>query len=136
MDFYIRLFLYMGNGSVKQRNMGLLTAADLEPGLVLAKDVTDGRGRILLRAGNALSEKHLGILKKWGIHEVDVEGHGEEDAESISEDQLDPMLLEQAKEKVSDLFRHTDRKHPFIKDLFHQTTVRLARKMMVGAKDR
>ena len=59
--------------------MGLVAVADLEPGMVVAKDVKDQGGRIMLRAGNEISEKHLGILKKWGIHDVDVEGHGEEE---------------------------------------------------------
>ncbi len=47
---------------------------NIRPGMVLAQDVHDCNGRFLLSKGLNLSEKHLRILKIWGVSELAVCG--------------------------------------------------------------
>jgi hypothetical protein len=53
--------------------MGLLNVNDLKPGMVLAEHVTNKHGNMLVGKGNQLSEKHIGVLKAWGVTEVNVD---------------------------------------------------------------
>ncbi len=53
--------------------MAKINADYLQQGMVLNGDVHDLNGRLMLRAGTALTEKHLHILKTWGITEADIQ---------------------------------------------------------------
>ena len=54
--------------------MGKIFLENIKPGMILAQDVHDCNGRFLLSKGLHLSEKHLRILKIWGISELEVCG--------------------------------------------------------------
>lgn len=43
---------------------------DVEPGMVLARDVKTGKGRLLVAAGNEVLERHKTIFKQWQISDV------------------------------------------------------------------
>ena len=47
---------------------------DLRAGLRLKTPVFNLHGALLLKAGEVLTAKHLGLLKTWGIRELDVQG--------------------------------------------------------------
>jgi len=40
---------------------------DLQPGQTLARDLCDIRGRLIVKAGSVLTEKHIRVIKTWGI---------------------------------------------------------------------
>ena len=40
--------------------------------MVVAKEVKDINGRVILPPGQKLTEKHLKIFKKWGINQVHI----------------------------------------------------------------
>jgi hypothetical protein len=91
----------------------------------LAGDVTERSGRVLLRAETEITEKHLSILKKWGVTEVDAIGTEDNPAEEVQP--IGPSILREAELKAEALFRHTDRKHPAICELFRLCALRMAR---------
>lgn len=80
--------------------MGIVLLDDLKPGMVLAADVRDGSGRMLLPGGAEVEEKHLKIFRSWGVGQVDV-ADGETPA---SEEELPPEVLDAARAHVDALF--------------------------------
>ena len=65
--------------------MGILNINDLKEGMTLAADVKNKHGNIMIRQGMALSEKHIMLLKAWGIAEADVDGF---DRDQLHEDEM------------------------------------------------
>ena len=107
--------------------MGVINLEDIESGMILARDIINKNGLILLKAGNEITEKHLRILKMWGIAEADIKGIEKEEILDKAAAIIDPRLLEEATTKALEIFQHTDRQHPFIKELFRLVTLRLVR---------
>jgi DNA-directed RNA polymerase subunit H (RpoH/RPB5) len=54
--------------------MGELNINDLQPSMVLAQDVKNKHGLLLLRKEKALTGKDISLLKIWGISEADIRG--------------------------------------------------------------
>ncbi len=54
--------------------MGMVSIDALEVGMLLANDVHDRTGRLLLGTGAALTAKNLVIFRTWGIREADIAG--------------------------------------------------------------
>ena len=81
---------------------------DVLPGTVLASDVLGASGHILARAGAVLTPKQLRVLKAHGVEQVTIQLHSptlSSNAVSFSE----PHVLE--------IFRHSNARHPLIKEL-------------------
>jgi hypothetical protein len=99
--------------------VALVHIDNLAPGMVLARNVCDRSGRLLLPAGAELSEKHFGIFRMWGILEAEIVGESPatEDHETPVNLELDPVALAKAREEVEILFVHNDFEHPAIKEL-------------------
>ena len=89
----------------------------LKPGKILAEEVRDINGRLLLARGNEIGDNHIRIFKIWGVSEVSVEGPAQ------SSDKFDlkvnPEMFEQVSETVKVLFQHTDLEHPIVKKIFN-----------------
>ena len=111
--------------------MGKILFEALRPGMNLAGDVVERTGRVLLRAGTEITEKHLDILRKWGVTEVDTVGTTPEVPAGAPE-AVDPAVLRAAEDKAQMLFRHTDREHPAIRELFRLCALRIARQSLRG----
>jgi len=88
----------------------------LKPGQILAEEVRDINGRLLLAKGNEIQSNHIRIFKIWGISEVNVAGACRRKDKFDS--RLDPELVEQAAESLKFLCRHVDLEHPAIKEIF------------------
>lgn len=85
--------------------------------MVLAADVRDRNGRLLLKAGAELTDKHLYLLRTWGTVEadiVDAEGNRESTPRANSINHELWMAIEQ---EIAPLFLHTDLSHPAVKEL-------------------
>ena len=89
----------------------------LKPGKILAEEVRDINGRLLLARGNEIGDNHIRIFKIWGVSEVAVEGPNQ-GGEKFDPD-LNPEMYEQVKSHVKNLFRHTDLEDPIIKKVFN-----------------
>ncbi len=89
----------------------------LKSGKILAEEVRDINGRLLLARGNEIGDNHIRIFKIWGVSEVTVEGPAR------SSDKFDlkvnPEMFEQVSETVKVLFQHTDLEHPIVKKIFN-----------------
>lgn len=99
----------------------------LQPGMILNSDVKDLNGCLLLGAETELTEKHIYIFRTWGITEADIKGVTEEDVEALVTEEVDPVRLKEAEVELNEIFRHTERSHPAIKELFRLCSLRNAR---------
>ena len=110
--------------------MGLINIADIRPGMVLAGDVKDRNSRVLLTAGNELTDKHIKIFKMWGVTEADIQGVAHEDVEAQGAAALDPEILRKADLETQELFMHAGSQHPGVRELARLSTMRRVRTLM------
>ena len=97
--------------------MGMINIADVRPDMVLAADVKDRHGHVLLRQGETVIEKHVKIFRMWGITEVEVKGVDREVIEARAAEEFDPALLAAAERVAAERFRHTDTDDPVVREL-------------------
>ncbi|MHB8772158.1 MAG: HDOD domain-containing protein [Syntrophales bacterium] len=106
--------------------MGIINIKNLKADMVLAGDVTDSRGRLLICKGTTLNAKHLRICKMWGVVEADVQGISSDDIYSSAVNTFDAATIASAEEIVHQRFCHTDDGHPAIKELIRLCTLFVA----------
>ena len=96
--------------------MGILHINKLEPGMVLAHEVKDLSGRLLLGKGKTIQPDHLRVFKIWGVTEVNINGNngGKEEARP----DFNPEQYKEIKENTQQVFRYCDLEHPAIKEIF------------------
>jgi hypothetical protein len=99
---------------------------NLIPGMLLAADVRDRNGRLLLKAGTELTDKHLYILRTWGTVEADIAGADVSQECTSGICAIDPEILAGIEAELTPLFRHTDLTHPAIRELLQIRIVREA----------
>lgn len=97
--------------------MTILRLDELQPGMVLAADAVHLNGRVLLRAGAALTEQHLRMFHMWGLSEADIAGIDQERLTATAED-ADPAHVNALRAALNERFRFTDSTHPAIAELF------------------
>ena len=87
----------------------------IEVGMELNSDVVDRQGRVLLKAGVTLTEKHLRVFQTWGVLEADIKG----DFEQAEDDKVYPPELIDEATKLADIhFQYNDTSHPAMKILY------------------
>ncbi len=96
--------------------MNAVKTDKLKPGQILAEEVRDVNGRLLLASGNEIQANHIRIFKIWGIPEVNVAGAAGQRENGMTE--LDPDLVKQVRASLMMLCRHLDMEHPALKELF------------------
>ena len=97
--------------------MGIITIDKLTPGMKLAAPVKDRGGRVILASGQELTEKHLKILRMWGITQADVFGSEAQSAEGPEATKAESDLLAEAEQHVEELFHHAGNEHPAVQEL-------------------
>jgi F0F1-type ATP synthase epsilon subunit len=110
--------------------MGLIRLDDAQPGMVLATEVRDRTGRLLMAGGQELTDRALRIFRMWGVVEIDVQGVGAEAEGAGLASDLDPAIAERAQAQAEALFRHTDQRHPVVAELMRLATRRIAERMV------
>lgn len=103
-----------------------INTADLQPGMVLAHNLTSPQGRLLLAAGTQLEPRHLTICKIWGVIEADVVGVQPDEVECRAQECLDPQRLERAKALVARRFAHSGVQGDLLRELARQAVLHLA----------
>ncbi|SNB45135.1 hypothetical protein [Geobacter sp. DSM 9736] len=103
--------------------MGKVLLDNLKAGMVLASDVHDRTGRLLLGAGSELSEKHLHIFRTWGVAEVEITGVDTADSTSILPSDVTQEELEAAERELAPLFRLAGG-HPAMRELLRLAAIR------------
>lgn len=109
--------------------MGIINLEDIQVNMVLAKDIKDISGRILLAEGSKINEKHLKVFRMWGITEADIQGIEKDEVAANIVAQLDPLLFQEAEQKNRELFFNANMEHPFNKELFRLVTVRSVKRV-------
>ena len=97
--------------------MGKVNLDDIKSGMILEKDVQERSGRVLLRAGTEITDRHLNIFRTWGVVDVEVESMRHEEAAAQAARELDPEVLKAAEEFLGPLFAHTDSDHPAVREM-------------------
>jgi hypothetical protein len=93
--------------------------------MVLTKDVRDRRGRLLLSAGQEVTSQALRVFRMWGVTELDVNGP-ERGPDSTPAAPPDPERVAAAAAEAERLFRHANRAHPVVAELFRLVAVQRA----------
>ena len=84
--------------------MGILNINDLKEGMTIAADVKNKHGNIMIRQGMTLSEKHIMLLKAWGISDADVDGF---DRDQLNEEEMktvSPEVIEVIEKELRAFF--------------------------------
>jgi len=63
--------------SRRWKNVLRVKSEDLQPGMVVAREVKNLDGMLMAPSGCELSERQIGILQAWGVVEVDIEASAE-----------------------------------------------------------
>ncbi len=99
--------------------------------MILAEDVHDQQGRLLLPTGSELTDRHLRAFQMWGILTVKVRGAGEEAA---PDPVISPEILAEAERRVRERMHHNDLALPVIAEIVRFAVQREAR--LIAAGDR
>lgn len=94
----------------------MLTLPEVQVGQVLAADVVNLQGQVLIKAGQVLTAAHLKLLKTWGIKAVKIRS-GADDS-SKSRRPVDRRLVERAAVIERRRFRLCDLGQPWAHSLF------------------
>jgi hypothetical protein len=84
--------------------MGILNINDLKEGMTLAADVKNKHGNIMIRQGMTLSEKHIMLLKAWGIAEADVDGFNRDQLHEDEMKTVSPEVIEVIEKELREFF--------------------------------
>jgi HD-like signal output (HDOD) protein len=112
--------------------MGMIRIYKLKPEMILADEVRDINGRLLLGKGKKIQRAHIRIFKIWGVTEVNI--HENNEPTCASESHMDPDKIEKIKECTKQVFKHTDLEHPAIKEIF-RISVAYRSKYSLSEKD-
>ena len=99
---------------------------ELALGMILAENVHDAQGRLLMPSGTELTERHLRAFRLWGIVSVRIKGDA---ADEPMAPPVSPELLAEAENQVRDRFRHNDVSHPLMAGLFAASALQEARRL-------
>ena len=97
--------------------MAKTNVADLQCGMVLAEDVVDHNGRLLIPAQTSLTERHIRGLKMWGVRRVGIVSPEGEPAEAVPE--ISPEQRAAAERYVAYVFQQNAEQldHPLVHTL-------------------
>jgi len=103
--------------------MGILNLNDLKEGMVLAADIKNKHGNILIRESNTLTAKHILLMKAWGVTEADVVGFDRDQVEKEEMHALSPEFIEAIEKELRAVFPPFDN-NPVMAEMY-----RIARKL-------
>lgn len=98
--------------------MGTLNINNIRIGMELAEDLTNFEGRILLKAGAILNEKHLITLNTWGITEAEIVEVDENQLDEPALDALDEEISARIDHELSYLFQKNNMKDLVIAEIY------------------
>jgi HD-like signal output (HDOD) protein len=115
--------------------MTIVKVSHLKPDMVVGGDVKDRNGRLLVAAGTRLTEKHIRIVRIWGVAEAEIEDISKKDGVLPSKDVIDPAIIRAAAETMRRRFRYNDLGNPAISELFRISAQREASTMAQGGPE-
>lgn len=112
--------------------MPVIDVSLAQAGMVLAADVLDKRGRVLIPAGKELVEKYVSALPAWGVTRIEVEGDDIDGAEA----DVEPWAVDEATAELEALFQKSNRGHPAVDSLFDACVARRAAQIQAATGDK
>jgi hypothetical protein len=102
----------------------------LREGMVSAADVKNLDDMLLLPAGVELTERHINILRTWGVVEVAVEAAGVQEEPQDPLEQLSPEVAARLQAEVRRLFWEFDEANPVLNEVARLVLRRKARQAL------
>lgn len=115
-----------------EKTMAKIKSKQVLPGMVLSSDVHDASGRLLIKKGAVVDEKHLKVLSTWGVAGVEVESDDDVDVAVATE--IPDEFIEQASKQLRANLIHNDLEHELIKEVFDIAVCQLAGSLMHRSK--
>ncbi len=112
--------------------MAKISTQNVQPGMIVKKDIKDKNGRLLLPQNSQLEEKHIRILKIWGIYEVDIDQAEEEEEKNLQSSNLTVQDIKYASKIIRPKYANTNTNHPCIREIFKQNALLIAQKVSEG----
>lgn len=100
-------------------------------GMRIGKDVSDRSGRLLVAAGTLLEQRHLRILKSWGVADITITRQGGAEDENLVPD-VAPEQLAEADQLLSERLRFNDGNIRVVSEAKRILTLRLAKALVNG----
>lgn len=114
--------------------MGLLRTSDLTTGMVLACDLYSRQGRLLMPAGATIDEKHLRILKIWGIDAVDIFGRESQEASPPPALDIPPEAFQEADSFLEPWFQQAGLDQEPMQEIYKFCLLRIAQYCAISGK--
>ncbi len=106
--------------------MATLNIKDVCEGMVVADDIRNQEGALLLKQGQEIERRHIRLLKTWGIYHLEVLIEKDEESEELPKGIPQDIL-----EQIQHLFTYNNLDHPAIRTLFF---LRLEQEKQAGYK--
>jgi hypothetical protein len=103
--------------------MATTMVAAISAGMVASEDVQGPGGRVFLRRGETISERHVLALRALGITAVQARRADEESGRAATP----AAVVQQLQADLLPRFRHNDLTHPAVKELFRLALLRRVR---------
>jgi hypothetical protein len=101
----------------------------LQEGMVTSADVKNMDDMLLIPSGCALTQKHIRILKTWGVHDVQVEPFGDaQDGENGAAAAVNPEEWARIEQELKSKFWEFNQDEPFYVELLRLVTQRKAKR--------
>lgn len=97
----------------------------IQPGMVLADDIYDFQGRFILGKGVELNEKHLRIIKTWGLTEISIVDEEGPPPAVPEADSPYPQLTQRIEDYLRSRLRFNNFDNPVITELVRCCSTRL-----------
>ena len=107
---------------------------ELQPGMVVAREVKNLDGMLLAPSGCELSERQIGILQAWGVEEIDIEATAEAAQAHDPLAQLPPEVLAKITADLRARFWKPDDFGPVPAEIFKLMLLRQARRSLQPPK--
>lgn len=94
-------------------------------------DIRGPNGQLLIGAGVVLSDKHIRILKTWGVHTIAILG----DDETTEEVVVSEELYKSIEAELKPYFVHANLENPIINYLFAESIKREAHNQLKNSDE-
>ncbi|HEY8965866.1 MAG TPA: hypothetical protein VIM58_05450 [Candidatus Methylacidiphilales bacterium] len=104
--------------------MALISTEEVQVGMILEKDVKNSHGQVLIRSGMELKDRHLTLIRSWGVTEVVVRGEEKPKGEPVD---VSPQAYSWAENVLRLRFSKAGLTDPVMQEIFRQSVLRKAR---------
>ncbi|MDE1171085.1 MAG: hypothetical protein PW734_07755 [Verrucomicrobium sp.] len=107
--------------------MAFISVEEAKAGLVLEDSVKNSHGQLLVAAGTTLTERHLTLLRSWGVTQVPVSASGAAAKELADSQQLSQENLAKAETSLLEIFSLAQADDPVMQEIYRQCVARKAK---------